>query len=227
MHDEERVLVGVINRKKDFLAAQRERWYRIPIKRIRHYTEVEFIAFFLSGRPFKAQSGGVHYYARVRGVELAYRHQMIPSEPHHPRADERYYRLALSPLIVKAPPILNPTRRPISFIYTTGDRFKAARVIADLYSEADQFVERIYHRLGIADAHIERIWEAQRGQDEVAPGLRITHRPHVIDRKDRAAATQQITLRLADTSDEDAVLAAIRAELAALDTPAIINIPFS
>ncbi len=223
MYPEERVLVGVINRKKDFLAAQKEGWYRIPIQRLRHYTEVKHIAFFLSGKPFKEKSGGIHYYARITGVELAYRYQLVPDEPDHPRANNEYYRIAFKQLEAKTPPILNPTKRNITFIFTTGDRFMAAQNISDLYSKSDRFVERIYHRLKAEHTDAIHLWEAQANEDDIAPGIRIMHHINVLDRR---ADTRQITMKLdSNQDDEDSILSAIRAQLAQEVGPVIINIP--
>lgn len=105
---------------------------------------VEYVAFFLSGRVFKGQSGTVAYYAPRQGVELAYRRDLVPTEQNHPRADRVYYRVGLGALQEKQPPITNSSKRTITFIHTTWDRFHAARRIADLYSEADYFVSRVY-----------------------------------------------------------------------------------
>ena len=129
MYPEDRVLVGVINRKRDLNYAIEQHWYRIPVKRLHRGIDTEYVAFFLSGKTFKEMSGGVHYFAQVHGYELAYRHQLLPKEASHPRADDQYYRLSLGELQIKQPPILNPTHRPISFIFTTWDRFLLATTI--------------------------------------------------------------------------------------------------
>ena len=76
------------------------------------------------------------------------------------RAEALYHKLQLGELRHKDPPILNPTRRPVTFIYTTWDRFSQAKVLSDLYSEADGFVDRIFHALERSGVHSERIWEA-------------------------------------------------------------------
>jgi hypothetical protein len=154
------VLVGVINRKRDFLIAQDQHWYRIPEKSAPRGVEVGVLAFFLSGSPFKEQSGGIHYYAHRRGVELALRRDLLPDQPNHKRADERYYKVQIGPLQPKLPPILNkPNPIAISFIYTTWDRFQAAETIRDLYSQADYFVDRVFHALRQNGLSPQREWE--------------------------------------------------------------------
>lgn len=158
MYPEDRVLVGVINRRRDLRLAQEQGWYRIPRARAPRSIDAEYIAFYLS-RAFEDKNGGIHYYARRTGHELALRRDLLPDEVDHSRAENIYYKMQLGPLIAKQPPILNPLRRPISFIYTTWDRFAAAATIADLYSKADWYVERVYHALRQVGIAPERKWE--------------------------------------------------------------------
>jgi len=161
VYPEDRVLVGVINRRRDLEAAQREHWYRVPYQQAPNGVYAEYVAFYLS-RAFNDQNGGIHYYARRTGVELARRRDLLPAEASHPRADCWYHKLQFGEVRRKEPPILNPTRRGIAFIFTTWDRFCAARTLADLYSDADQFVDRVCHALQQAGLRPERVWEASR-----------------------------------------------------------------
>ncbi len=134
MYPEDQVLVGVINRRRDLLCARDQRWYRVPVARMpRGGLYAAYVAFFLSGGAFGRRSGGVYYYARHTGLELAYRRDLLPEEADHPRAGEVYYKLQLGDLREKAPPVLNSARRPVTFILTTWERFTAARHIGELY----------------------------------------------------------------------------------------------
>jgi hypothetical protein len=169
---EDRVLVGVINRKRDLDKAQRDHWYRVPQGKAPHGIHAEYVAFYLS-RAFKDMNGGIHYYARRTGIELVRRRDLLPEEPAHRRAEAWYHKLQLGELRRKDPPVLNPTHRPVAFIYTTWDRFERAAVIADLYSEADEFVDRVFHALGQRGVRAERIWEAARESDDGGAQLRI------------------------------------------------------
>lgn len=159
MYPEDRVLVAVINRKRDLVYAQHEHWYRIPFQQAANGIYAEYVAFFLS-RAFGEQNGGIHYYAQRTGLELVRRRDLLPGEPDHPRADCWYHKLQLGELRRKDPPILNPTRRRVAFIFTTWDRFCAARQVADLYSDADHFVDRVFHALRQSGLQAERIWDA-------------------------------------------------------------------
>lgn len=173
MFSEDRVLVGVIQRKRDLNYAIKDKWYRIPQKQMPRGINAEYVGFFLSGSVFKEQSGGIHYYAKVSGFELAYRKDLLPKEANHKRADEVYYRVALEEVLPKTPPVLNPTKRPIIFIRTTWDRFTQAREIKDLYSDSDYFVDRIYHALRNKGLEVYQYWETEQNDFDFAPGVSI------------------------------------------------------
>ena len=145
MYADDRVLVGVVNRALDFEIARRDNWYRIPEKQLPRGLNAEYIAFFLSGKPFKERSGSVAYFARITGLELARRRDLLPDEAR--RADDIYYKVQFRHLLPKDPPIRNLPARSISFIRTTWDRFVSAETISDLYLKGDFFVDRVYHAL--------------------------------------------------------------------------------
>lgn len=145
MYADDRVLVGVLNRKKDFEIARRQHWYRIPERQLPRGLNAEYVAFFLSGKVFGPQSGAIAYFARVTGLELARRADLLPGEDK--RAADVYFKLQFRKLVEKDPPIPNAPARSISFIRTTWDRFISAETIADLYSDRDFYVDRVYHAL--------------------------------------------------------------------------------
>lgn len=211
MNPEDRVLVGVINRKRDFLHTQNDHWYRIPQRKMPNGIHAEYVAFFLSGRVFGANSGSIRDYARYKGVELVYRRDLLPNELDHPRADDTYFRIALDDLRQKDPPILNPNRRPISFIYTTWDRFIHATEIKHLYSESDYYVDRIYHALRNRGIHSDRTWEAEQYVIPSAPSLRVASATGILEFSTRKSGG---TTYLDMNEPEDKILKRIREELA-------------
>ncbi len=221
MYPEDCVLVGVINRKRDLAIARDEHWYRVPQARLPRGVRAEYIGFFLSGA-FGSRNGGVHYYAESTGLELARRRDLLPGEANHRRADEVYYRVALGDLIEKSPPVLNPTRRPISFIYTTWDRFIHARTVSDLYSEHDYFVDRIYHALRDSGMNAERSWDAERRDTGYPAHLRVPCQDGVFTASPEANGSWML---LDSAQDDDAILAAIKAEIARHGGPVTIGIP--
>ncbi|MFW5709018.1 MAG: hypothetical protein ACOCX5_02235 [Chloroflexota bacterium] len=222
MYPEDRVLVGVIRRKSDLNLLLHERWYRIPELQMPHGVDTEYLAFFVGKRILRRSSSGIHYYGRVSGFELAHRRDLLPDEPAHPRATERYFRMALESVHLREPPITNNTNRTITFIYTTWDRFEAASTIHDLYSQADHFVERIQTRLREAGISADRLWQAQRRTSENAPGLHIHQN---VDVMDRSAQGHEYTLRIGPDDIEDDIFACIVDKLNQSDGPVTINIP--
>ncbi len=148
MYPEDRVIVGVVRRRRDVTLLLQARWYRIPQAHMPDGVFTEYLAFFLSASLFDgARGGAVCYYAPLRGVELARRRDLLPQEPRHPRANALYYQCQLGEVLSLASPITNPTRRRFAFVYTTFDRLLAARTLPELYSEEAYFVRRVYDAL--------------------------------------------------------------------------------
>ena len=132
-HAADRVLVGVMTRPQDFHVAQDEGWYRIPERHApKCTTDAAVLAFYFTAA-FGENKWGIHWYSEVRGHELVLRRDLFPDESHHPRADNRYYKVQIGPLIRREPEIPSLRWRRISFIETTWDRFSAAEEINDLY----------------------------------------------------------------------------------------------
>ena len=82
--------------------------------------------------------------------------QLIPAQPDHKRANDLYYKIQLSPLILRSEPIVSLRWRRVTFIHTTWDRFQEAAEINDLLVEGDSFVDRIYATLKERDVQAER-----------------------------------------------------------------------
>jgi hypothetical protein len=218
---EDRVLVGVINRKRDLEIALKQQWYRIPEAQMKRGIQAEYLGFFLS-RAFGEKNGSIQYFARITGYELDFRRFLLPNEPNHPKADQLYYKITFDPLIEKRPPITNDTRRTITFIYTTWDRFSHARVIGDLYSKADFFVDRIYHALRSAGMRPLRFWEAEAKQHPFAPGIRIETVNGPIY---ASAARTEEAIYLDWTYTQEEILEAFRQELERRGGLVDINVP--
>ncbi len=222
MLPEDSVLVGVINRKRDLVYARDQHWYRIPQKRMPRGITADYLAFFLS-RSFGERNGAVHYYAERKGLELRYRRDLLPDETNSARADEVYYRIALGDFETKDPPIVNNTRRTISFIYTTWDRFVHARTIADLYSENDYFVDRIFYALQDHGLNVSRSWDAERRADAYAPGLHILRDNGSSFVASAAAGNGAFFLDRSQA--EDSILQQILAQIASHPGPVTLSIP--
>lgn len=132
-HSSDRVLVAIMNNRRDFETARDKGWYRIPQKHAPpSTTEAAALAFYFT-RAFD-EKWSIRWYGPVRGHELVRRRDLLPGEPDHPRADEVYYKLQLGPLIQLERPIPSLRWRRITFIETSWDRFTAAEEINDLYT---------------------------------------------------------------------------------------------
>jgi hypothetical protein len=220
---DDRVLVGAITRKKDLSNARDAGWYRVPQERLPRGVHAEYLAFFLNRRVSGQTEGGIYAYVRLAGVELAYRRDLLPDEADHPRAADVYYKVQLHDWKVKEPPVLNPTKRTLSFIYTTWDRFVHAQEIKDLYSDADYFVDRIYHALRNDGYAMERSWDAERRYTGYGAQLRILcQQGSVIGSTDELSNDN---IFLDREGREDAILAEIRAAVAKKGGPVMISIP--
>ncbi|MBN1887737.1 MAG: hypothetical protein JW850_07090 [Thermoflexales bacterium] len=125
------VLVAVMTRRRDFELARDEGWYRIPVRSAPKFFPPDYLAFYFT-KAFREHAFSVCYYAPVRGHELLTRRDLLPAEPDHPRAGQRYYKVQLSPLIRREPPIVSVNWRRISFILTNGRRFTDATEINEL-----------------------------------------------------------------------------------------------
>jgi hypothetical protein len=172
MHPEDRVLVAVMNRPKDFEIVQREGWYRLPRKQATAGAFFEYVAFYFTAT-FGEQAYGVHYYARRLGHELVTRRDLLPDEPDHPRAEEQYYKLQLGPLQKREPPIVSRRWRRITFVHTTWDRFEAAQEINDLFAEGGEFVDRLYHALRDSGLSPERHFPVREAGAEYVADLAL------------------------------------------------------
>ena len=91
------------------------------------------MAFYFT-KAFGDERWAIHWYAPVRGHEMARRRDLLPDEPDHPRANHAYYKLQLGPLERLDPPIVSLRWRRITFIETTWDRFQVAQEINELYA---------------------------------------------------------------------------------------------
>ncbi len=137
---EDRVLVAAITRRSDLRLARRQGWYRIPLARLPGGVPAEYLAFFTAARVAGRARSGIYWYARLAGVELHRRSDLLPQEWR--RADELYYKVQLADWQERAQPVLNPEGRAFAFIHSTWDRFCRAQCISDLTSQAPGLVKR-------------------------------------------------------------------------------------
>jgi hypothetical protein len=143
MYPEDAVLTAYLPDPADLDLLRRERWYRIPRQHAPRGLYADYFAFYL-GRRFGKARYSIRHYARRRGYELVRRRDLLPHQPHHPRADNLYYKVQFGPLEVLPQPIVSRRWRRLLFAHTTWDRLMAAREIGDLFSRDARFVHRHY-----------------------------------------------------------------------------------
>jgi hypothetical protein len=217
MHPEDRVLVAVMNRPKDFEIARDAGWYRLPERRALRDACYEYVAFYFT-TAFAELKWAIHYYAPCLGHELVTRRDLLPDETEHPHADRRYYKLQLGALQQRVPPIVSLRWRRVTFIHTTWDRFQAAKEINDLYAEGDEFVDRVYHALRDAGMPPERHYPVCEAGEVYVADLALPCRDGVlgIDVSGNAPGPPGTLLLTPDAMDADtaACIAAVRDEVA-------------
>ncbi len=130
--DAARVLVAVVTRERDLDLARAEGWYRVPLARLPARFAADFLAFYQTAT-FGAERWAVRYYAPVLRYRIATRRELLPDEPDHPRADERYYRVEIGPLESLPLPIPAERLRRVSFISTTFGQLRRARDVCELF----------------------------------------------------------------------------------------------
>jgi len=125
------VLVGVVNRKKDLEIALNKHWYRIPVKYAPR-RKANFLALYQT-RTFGKEGKSINYYAPIKYSSLISREKLLPEERNHPRAGQIYYKLHLGPLKKLPQKIKNKTRRRINFGFTTLTKLLKSREVSELF----------------------------------------------------------------------------------------------
>lgn len=131
MNPEDIVLIAVMNNRRDFEIARVLGWYRIPVKSAPKTVEADWIAFYQTAK-FGDERWAIHYYAEIRGHELATRAELLRTQPDHPRAHETYFKIQIGPLQRLARPIPSRRWRRFTFLYTTGAHLLTATELNDL-----------------------------------------------------------------------------------------------
>ncbi len=137
INNDAQVLVAVITRPSDLARVREDGWYRIPLSRAPRALAAEYLAFYQTAA-FRAERWAVRYMAAVQSVGVATRAALLPAEPNHPRASERYYRFALGPLRRLPAPLPSRRLRRITFIPTTYGQLLQAQDVAELWHPPEE-----------------------------------------------------------------------------------------
>ena len=93
----------------------------------------------------------MRYYARVKKREIVKRIALLPDEPHHPRANDDYWKIMLRDVQMLPRPVKNIIPRRVSFGFTSLKNLLSARDILELYGvpKTEQIIAARLKRLGI------------------------------------------------------------------------------
>ena len=135
MIEDKKVLVAILNNRRDFKIAREEHWYRIPVKTAPRRWKADYLAFYQT-KVFEKEKWAINYYAEIKGFEKSKRIELLPEEKNHPRALEDYYKIILGGLTPLDKPVISQKWRRITFISTSLNRLKKAQEINDLFMES-------------------------------------------------------------------------------------------
>ena len=125
------VLVGVVNRRKDLEIALNKHWYRIPVK-YAPKRKTNFLALYQT-RVFGKEGKSINYYAPIKYSSSISRGELLPEERSHPRVNQTYHKLHLGPSKGLPQKIRNKSRRRINFGFTTLTKLFKSREISELF----------------------------------------------------------------------------------------------
>lgn len=154
-----RVLVVLVNNRRDWDIVQAQGWYRIPVKRAPRQIGADLLAFYFS-KVFAEMAWSVRYVAPVLRFELARRRDLLPDEAGHPRAEDWYYRIVLGPPEPLPRPIPSRRLRRLTFLPTTLGRLLSAEEINDLWIR-EPLEERVWRALKGAGLRPESAFEVK------------------------------------------------------------------
>jgi hypothetical protein len=124
--------VAVITRPRDLQLAREQGWYRIPLAHAPRQLAADYLAFYQTAA-FGSERWAVRYYAPILRYRLTTRRELLPDEPDHPRATDRYYSLELGALCPLPRPVPAARLRRITFIATTFGQLGRARDVRELW----------------------------------------------------------------------------------------------
>lgn len=126
------VLTGIVKDHRDLARVTRRRWYRIPVAHA-PTRAFSYLAFYQPAA-FGSHGGRIERYAAVVGCRTVTRREIIPDEPDHPRAGDRYRCYDLGPILRLPHPVRNLTPRRLTFAFTTLRRLFAARELFGVFN---------------------------------------------------------------------------------------------
>jgi very-short-patch-repair endonuclease len=156
-------LVAFLPKPRDLALAREQRWYRIRAHRApKALDTARWLAFYLPSS-FGENRWAVSYVAPILGTEVATRRELLPMEPDHERAGQRYVRVRLGEVRELSRPIPSRRHRRILFIPTRLAKIEAAEEINDLFHDSP-LEDALWHELRRTGIEAERQFHVPDGK---------------------------------------------------------------
>lgn len=145
-------LVAVVNNDADLHRFIDERWYRIPARAIGRslgvgaIEESNILALYQTAGVNAGLPGAIEMWGEIEERLLLPRRAIVPEEPDHPGADEKYHLIRLRAVERLEAPIVSRRPRRITFLRTTSRHLFHASDINDLIAGTPG-EERLWHVL--------------------------------------------------------------------------------
>ncbi len=148
--DGKTVLAGILKNRKDLALLLKKHWYRIPLE-YAPTRKFQYLAFY---QPilFGKQGKVIRYYGKVLGYKIVLRREILPDEPKHPRATEKYLRFRIGKIKSLARPIRNTSPRRMSFGFFDLKTLLVSKNILELYKVAptEEIIGKALKKAGIS-----------------------------------------------------------------------------
>jgi len=97
---ENNVLVALMNNQKDFLIAQEQLWYRIPVKSappIIKEGKAKLISFYHTS-DFEKEKFTIRWFGEIKKIEIVKRKELFPEEAFNGKSNNEYYKVGFAAL---------------------------------------------------------------------------------------------------------------------------------
>ena len=154
------LLVAIMNDRRDMAIARDKCWYRIPVRSVENRLKDRWPPYWLAfyqTKKFDSERYSIRYYAKVMGIEKAYRWQLFPNEEKNKKTNKLYYKVMIEPLQTLPQPITSLRWRRIVFIPTTWEKFVTAIEINDLFDDSP-LEDRLWREFKQHNISADRQW---------------------------------------------------------------------
>jgi very-short-patch-repair endonuclease len=129
-------LIAIMNDKKDYLIAQNQYWYRIPVfssPKIVKEKRLKYLSFFLT-KKFGDKKYTIFQYGKVTKISKVKRWLLFPNEINNKKSNKEYFKIEFEPLQMLPKPIISSIPRRWLFVPTTLFKLLNAQKINDVFN---------------------------------------------------------------------------------------------